>query len=289
MPFRPASLALLACLLVAGCSGGGPASLGGGGGGEGGGGSGEGASVEGVVVTAAIAPLPDATVALVPGGRTATTDARGAFRFAGVEDGDYFLTVTHDGYLAAQTTVEVDAGKPPALVQIVMDADRAVSPYVESYSYQGFLEVSFLVGPLAGSAAGILNEASLSTSYTVASRLPDWVQAEMVWSPTQALATNMLLTLSPQNGSAVQTIAATANGPSPLAVSVDRLQLQEWEVEGGQPLAVSAFVGNNTPEPAPAAGLAAQQPFEFFTHLFYGYAPPDGWRFTADGTPQPPA
>jgi hypothetical protein len=30
------------------------------------------------------------------------------------------------------------------------------------------------------------------------------------------------------------------------------------------------------------------QPVRLFLHSFYGYLPPDGWRFAVDGAPPPP-
>jgi hypothetical protein len=35
-------------------------------------------------------------------------------------------------------------------------------------------------------------------------------------------------------------------------------------------------------------GLAAQQKFDAYTHLFHGYAPPTGWAFGKDGEALPP-
>jgi hypothetical protein len=276
-------------LLLAGCSSAaGPPALGGGdGGGDGPGERGE--RVEGVVVSAAIVPLEGVALALVPGGRAAVSDAGGRFAFDGVAPGEYFVAATRPGYIPAQAVVLVEDGRPPPLVQLVMDADRSLSPYVEGHAYRGYLDVSFRLGPAAGSGGGIFGEPALGTWYTVASRLPDWVQAEMVWSASQGLARNMLLSVSPQNGSAVITVSEDAEGPSPLAVGLGRGLLEEWGLEGGSPLAVSAFVGNNSPPPAPAAGLAVAQGFDLYTHLFYGYLPPEGWRFTAAGTPPPPA
>jgi hypothetical protein len=36
-------------------------------------------------------------------------------------------------------------------------------------------------------------------------------------------------------------------------------------------------------------GATYEQRFELFTHVFYGFEPPVGWRFSADGVPVPPA
>lgn len=249
----------------------------------------DGARVEGVVVSSAIVPLEGAAVALLPAGRTAVSDAEGRFAFEGVPEGEHFVTATREGYIASQTTVSVQGGASPPLVQVVLDADRAVSPYVEAYSFEGYLDFSMNVGPVSGSASGLLGgEPALGTAYTLASRLPDWVQAEMVWTATGATSQNMMLVLSPQNET-LQTVAETSNGPSPLLLGIDRTVLEEWDLQGGELLAVTSYVGNNTPEPAPSAGLAAAQPFEVFTHLFYGYKPPEGWRFSVDGEPRPPA
>jgi hypothetical protein len=277
---RTAALALLAFALAGCASASGPPQ---------GAGSGAGARVEGVAVTAAIVPLANASVALVPGGQTAVTDGEGRFAFDGVPDGEYLVTAARGGYLAAQAGVRVAGGAPsPALVQLVLDSDCGVAPYFEAYAYEGLLDVSARFGPAGASGGGLFGPASLGTGYNLGPRLPDWVQGELVWSATQPLADSLLLTISPQNGSTLQTVAQLVDGPSPLALGFGRDVLEGWDMQPGQPLGLSAFAGNNTPPPGPALGVAAQQPFHLFTHLFYGYAPPAGWRFTADGDALPP-
>lgn len=272
------ALAAAALLLLAGCAAAAPRPA------EG---VSPGAAVEGVIVTGAIVPLQGATVSLAPAGKTAVSDADGRFRFEAVPAGDHFLTATHAGYLPTQAAVTVEDGIAPPLVQLVLDADRATSPYVEAYSFQGYLDLSFHAGDVSGSAGGLFGQPRIGTGFTLASRLPDLAQAEMVWTPTQEMSRALQLTATPQNGSAVQTVQAAADGPSPLLLRVGASVLQGWGMQGGQDLGMGAFVGNNTPPPLPGVGFAMQQPFDLYAHLFYGYLPPDGWRFTSDGAPPP--
>jgi iron complex outermembrane receptor protein len=66
-------------------------------------------SLEGRVADLAKAPLAGLTVQLDPGERKTVTDAAGEFRFTGLPQGAYLLTVTGLGYVPLQETVAVGA------------------------------------------------------------------------------------------------------------------------------------------------------------------------------------
>jgi len=71
-------------------------------------------TVEGTVTGTASAPVEGATVRLLDGATevdTATTDADGGYSFAGVPPGDYTVSVTATGYVAATEDVTVVAGQ----------------------------------------------------------------------------------------------------------------------------------------------------------------------------------
>src|SRR5687768_16775861 len=95
-----AALALLSTVL-AGCSGGqdGEAAIP----------TGPGqAMLRGVVVTAAIVPIPNATVAVEPGGFETTTDGDGEFEVGPLDAGAYSLAVRAQGYAPQRSAVQVE-------------------------------------------------------------------------------------------------------------------------------------------------------------------------------------
>ena len=68
------------------------------------------AIVRGTVLDAkTTAPIADARVAWIEGGRTAQTDAAGRFEFTGVPAGTCTLAISTVGYIFVRRTVEVTA------------------------------------------------------------------------------------------------------------------------------------------------------------------------------------
>lgn len=235
-------------------------------------------AVAGVVVSEAIVPLAGASVGLEPGGLAATTDAEGVFRFSGLEPGSYTLAVSLAGFVAQ--TVAVAAGQ--GLVQVILATDTSATAYVEAYVHDGFMDYS-------ANVAGARTSNNNAPNYTFDGRVPDAIQVEIVWESTQAFGSRMDLTLIANDGGTLLPVAGRADGPSPLMVHLDQATIQEFGFGPDVLLDVAVFVGGEELAPGAGAGLALQQPFRLFTHMFYGYAPPDGWRFSTEGTvPLPP-
>ena len=265
-----AAVAIVAVAFLAGCSDGGgkssevpdepvPAAVG---------------LVEGVVVTPAIAPLPGVALRLDPGERNATTDAAGAFRFEGLDPGVYTLDVSLGGYLPQTVAVETGQG----LVQVVLEPDTASQAFV----HDGFVESSFNV-------AGARSSNSDAPNYTFEEpRLPDLIQVELVWEATQALGERMDLTLIANDGGTVLPVAGRGEGTSPLIVTLDSATIAEFGFGPDVDLDLAVFVGQEPVAGDSGAGASLQQRFTLFTHMFYGYLPPTGWSFTADGEAPPP-
>lgn len=236
-------------------------------------------SIEGVVVSQAIAPLPGATVGLSPGNATATTGADGAFRFGGLAPGSYTLLASLEGYVP----VTVAAATGDALVHVVLEPDTAALRYVESYAHEGFVETSV-------NLAGVRSSNTVAPNFTFEGRLPDFVQVEMAWTSTQALGDEMDLTLVRNDGGTLVPDVGHAEGPSPLAVSLDAAAIRDPELGFGPGIVLDLFIfaGEGEVAGGAGAGAAVQQPFMVFTHVFHGYAPPEGWLFTRDGEAPPP-
>jgi hypothetical protein len=125
-------------------------------------------------------------------------------------------------------------------------------------------------------------------------RVPDWLQGEMVWESTQSVSPYMNMRLDIEQ---VQTFlidnSTSKTGASPLLVVYNPDYVRAWGLGVNHTLALEAFHGG-IPAACDAAaqtcfvGMALEQRFTYIIHLFYGYKPPEGWRFTADGEALPP-
>lgn len=314
----PAALLLVA--LLAGCLGGG------GGGGDGGGGTDvpelvatdSTGVIRAVVVDEAIRPVAGAKVEVTQGGAALQTKESDGSGFAGFQDlrpGTYFLQVSKFGFLDAQQSVEVVAGVPdPAVAKVQLVARTGDLPFYQEYKIEAFLECSASAGnwcfianyypclvmttvgqPCLGN---LTNDNSFFDIPLEPGRTPDWLQGEMVWESTQAAFTYMNWRFDIDDP-ATPTIddLEEATGPSPLLVVYPHDDMVEFGLTFNSTLAVEAFhagsptVCDNDPSGdtlCVATGAAVEQRFSYIIHVFYGYTPPEGWRFSTDGTvPQP--
>jgi hypothetical protein len=128
-------------------------------------------------------------------------------------------------------------------------------------------------------------------------RVPDWLQAELVWQSTQAAIPYMTLRADIDCAcNATIDNATSATGASPVLVVVPPGNMTQWHLGVKDSLALEVFPGSppevcavDVPEITLCSlGASLQQRFTYYVHVFYGYTPPAGWRFTTDGTVPPP-
>ncbi len=243
----------------------------------------------GVVVDQTITPVEGALVTLLGAGQNITTDEKGRFGIDGLDAGTYRIQVTHPGHLPKETHGIVTAGEdaPPLLtIQI-----RAVSPnwWIEAFQIAGALESG---GALAVAGDNVTSFACC-TDYFWNTELtrgsPEWIQSEAIWESNVRTADRMRLTHSSGETCVNGTLASACaldvyhekDGVSPLilATPADRV-----EITSEQQLIVSLFSGQEGVPEVVEAGLAVEQPFEMFVHVFYGFAPEDDWSFIHDGS-----
>ena len=267
--------------------------------------------IRGVVVDDAIRPIMGATISLQGdlARETVSTDL-GTFGFEGLPAGTYFLTVSKAGYFDAQQDAEVVAGvAEPRIVKVQLLVDAANQPYVETYVFSGFIECMTpnvaLCGLVNDLAASNLTQDNNQVVYPLA-KVPDWVQTEMVWDSTQAAGGKMSVMYSYHNGcddAAGLYCDHEASGASPLLLVANRTVIDTIGLGTEEDLYIRTFTEAvegtrhclpEVPEVGTActgsAGLTLEQSFEYYTHVFYGYQPPEGWRFSSgDPVPQPEA
>jgi hypothetical protein len=239
------------------------------------------ASVHGIVVSAAIVPLDGVALRLEPGGRLLTTGPDGAFAFDGLEAGAYTIEAGKPGY--RNVTIPVQAAAEGPVVKLVLDPDSRLGAYYDAYTFDGFVDSSFNVIVARG------NNARSSPNYTIGERAPDLIQMELVWESTQSLGDNLNLTAIANDGGAAVPDFAWADGPSPLLLAIDSTVIQENKLGPKVFLDLAVFAGQEPVAADKGAGLTLNQPYRLITHMFYGYLPPDGWRFTSDGDPPSPS
>ena len=235
-------------------------------------------SIEGVVVSPAIVPMPGVALRLEPAGLDAVSDDAGLFSFHGLREGSYTLEASRDGYVA--TTLPVEAGGP--LLKVILEPDPQVGTYVESYVFDGFVDysVNLFVGRTSGASA---------PNFTFGQRMPELIQMELVWESTQSFGERLDLTAIAETGNVTRPAAGHAEGPSPLLLAINSTAIAEYHLGPEVPLTMAVFAGQEPVAEGRGYGVVVSQSYRLVTHMFYGSLPPVGWRFTADGEPPGPA
>lgn len=277
--------------------------------------------IRGVVVDEAIRPLPNVTVqASGPGGAsaTATTGEDGFFGLQGLAPGNWFLAASKVAYESSQVGVEVVAGlDSPPIAKIQMVFVPGAVPFQVLIHYEGFLEcavpganVCFILNfypclvqqaagqPCSGNVTNDNSVFQIHEQILSFQRNPDWTQAELVWESTQAVTDWLRIRMSansPDDGSGIDERNLVVSGPSPLMASLNASVNEEWELGVAEGLALESFAAGNDmlcglPNVGvnPCQGVTLNQRVDFYFHFFFGYAPPEGWRFSADGDVPPP-
>lgn len=255
--------------------------------------------VRGIVFDDSIVPLPDVLVTLrLPDGTDQATRSRedGAFGFEDLEPGTYFLRATHLGYVPTQQSVDVVAGEDePDMVRLRMERDpEAVAPYAVTYVFEGFIECSSPVFAACGfvtdvgELGGVDNATAEDSQVRYALEgVPTWVQSEMVWDPTNELGRRLALLYSWDCGDTFL-CDHDAYGESPLLLAADPEAIAEIGLGNSTELYIRVF-SDGLEESDGLAGATLEQAITIYSTVFYGYAPPEGWRFTeTQDEPEPP-
>ncbi len=259
--------------------------------------------IRGIVVDGSVVPIVGATITVSGLERSTTSNENGAFGFADLPPGTYFLQVLQPGYAPAQSSVDVKAGvNDPPIVKVQLQRDASTSPYNSAYQFRGFMKCSLSYIALCGVSPESTGDKFLATFEL--NGAPTWLNMESVWDGTQPTGDQMNLNMG-RTPAGPATTCCTAQGPSPLLVQANETVILEsgigvegdligrmfsWEMEGtgiddhtGQCVYVVLTTYCQGP------GVALEQEFELFVHAFYHYAPPEDWRFTSQpDVPAPP-
>jgi hypothetical protein len=164
----------------------------------------------------------------------------------------------------------------------------------------------------------------LTGFFTDLQRIPDWLQMEAAGESTQSFSSSMAIRFAATNQSewdqfSYGPVLANVHGPSPLIASVPGLGVAEGddylanqtvleESEIGLTRGMTTELFHGAPDAAPGEleqctpdspigkgcwsnqflGVAANQRITILYMAFYGYRPPPGWTYTAEGEMPPP-
>lgn len=266
--------------------------------------------IRGIVVDDAIRPISAAIVTLngeAP--QTVTTTNDGAFGFDDLAPGTYFISVSKAGYFDAQQSAEVVAGvaEPPIVKALLARDTSFVAPYVEAFVLEGYIECGVTTPVIAGAVCSFGTIVGLDITndkfnqFIPVSKVPGWIQHELIWEATQSTGNqfNLAARTSTQgqneNGSYESGIKGKI-GVSPVLIQVNATEIEDEEIGlEGLGLAPAIFSGGmeGTGVCTPVrclfgTGATISQKFNLYTHVFYGYQPPESWRFSEEGTVPPP-
>ncbi len=266
--------------------------------------------LRGVVVDEVIQPEPGVDVVLMPGNLRNVTDSEGRFAFSVPGSGVYTVTASKSGFSATSiiATYDMDASES---VTIVLPADPADQAFVSTYKFSGMFECG--VFPVACSNINIATWVVLCSygiclgNLTTDSALflqwldapPLHLQSELVWDSTQPLGDSLGFAIGGATEEQLSTGGATTNnytfGGSPLMLTVGGADLVESQIGVDRALLTQVVSAPASDIPGGCVfynpcgpGVQLMQPFETFTHAFYGFIPELGWRFTNDGAPDTP-
>lgn len=266
----------------------------------------EGVPLRGVIVDATVQPLAGVTVLAQPGELTTTTDADGNFLLDVPDLGVYTLTASKDGYHASTTVVTLRGDDAPAKVVLYADPDDVA--YASEYVFKGYFECGGGVDDITCSNVNIATWVVLGIGNVTTDRSlflqwiegpPTALQTELVWRSTQSLGDRLTFAIGGATEEQLSTGQATTHnytyGPSALMLTIPQPELAESGIGNDRALLTQVLPAPFQDVPGGCViydpcgpGLQLMQPFETFTHAFYGFAPASDWRFSEDGSPVPP-
>lgn len=242
--------------------------------------------MRGVVFDGAIIPLQGVTVTEA-GGAEATTDDQGRWVLTGFDASTYVLTFSKPGYAQVQAAAEVvETGDAPIL-KVQMAILPGTEPFVEVMQWNGHIECSWFLANVFYTGCGIGDVVGdQSRRFDMINARPHFVQSELDWTPTQVAGSNLCMRHYASSGIGGD-ILGDVCGANPLTFHINETKVEEVGIGNTRGIERVVWVASLTQE-APVAGVAIDQPFVIYTHLFFNFQPDDGWTFLANGPPTVP-
>ena len=261
--------------------------------------------LRGVVVDAAVLPVPGVLVTIQGLGITSETDDNGLFGFDGLEAGAYFLELSKLGYTSVQANADVVAGEDqPPIVKVRMLRDLSYQPFASTIYHKGYYQCGLAFVVVCGAPNNLADQQvtdDTSTHTFYFETRPTFVQTEMVWDTTQTVSPDLRLEVETLDaGCEGGSLINNTLGPSPLRIIADEAVLNERAVGGPDcGLYHSVFAGDMleqahcsvwvVPLVKCGVGFSIEQSFEWFITEFHGFLPDEDWWYIVDGAPVVPS
>jgi hypothetical protein len=267
-------------------------------------------SLRGVVVDEAIRPVAAAMVSVpaLPGLAPVPSGEDGLFEIAGLAPGVILIQVAKEGYLAAVVQAEVAADGAGDLVQVQLARDAEAAPYAVVESFEGFIDCGVGSSAVFGFTFACQNTAQAAFPvlcngsppvpptgvclptvdpylYPQSTGNMSMVQTELVWTPSSAGSSDLLLLTQvlDANGQVVPYAGSSVSGPSYLVSRLNATQLQEFGLTSGNHIGLFVSVGPTQP-----ANVVVQQSYRIVHTTAYRFEFEQDWTFVEDGAPLPP-
>ncbi len=246
--------------------------------------------LRGVVINSAIVPVAGALVSLANSEAKQTTDANGAFVFADLEPGLYFVQVSKPGWSSAQASADVVADEDePTPLKVIIDRLPGTEPRAETVRYEGFISCSFGTPANYGSCA--VGQEESPEVYADFQGVPSAVQTELIWDSTQPSGDWLYVVQGvckcdggvPDVGQG--RFDEVPDAQSPYVARANQTFLREWKAGAeSQQVVVSVSASGPEPDTTNGSGIALNQAFEVYITIFYNLPEPDpAWTFYANG------
>lgn len=243
--------------------------------------------IRGIVIDKTIVPIAGVNVTLVGTSTTTFTDAEGRFTFASIDPGNYFLDFTKAGFAPIQTSAEVLADVDPQILKLQMNRLPGAEPMVIPMQWNGFMACSWYIATAFFTGCGLGQQLDDdSRSFDMIDRVPTFIQTELQWSHTQPAGRKLCMRQYASSGIGGDMLGDVC-GESPLAMQLEYAKIEETGIGNTRGLERVVWVASWTDE-APTAGIAIDQDFVVYTHLFHNFLPVEGWMFVNDGAPPEP-
>jgi hypothetical protein len=230
---------------------------------------------------------------------------------------------------AQQSTQVVAGVAEPAIVKVLLEADPSTTPYVEVQHLDGFIQCSVrpgFIGLQCGLTDEDIVNAEYPFARVPEFIQSEMVwESTQAFGDELSLAIRCLPGGDPVGRCPDGQLTITrAEGKSPQVARINRTAVDNWTLgPEGDPMSISVFAFgrsdldvydeetvDDAQEPVtgkpcldwmgtlfPAGtcirmtgpGFIVNQKFDVYTHIFYGYAPPEAWQFSVDGDPPAPA
>ncbi|MEK6985976.1 MAG: carboxypeptidase-like regulatory domain-containing protein [Candidatus Thermoplasmatota archaeon] len=246
--------------------------------------------IRGLVLTPGLVPVKGAIVELPTFAPNQTTDDNGAFVFADLEPGTYFLKVSKPGWTTLQQSADVAANDPePAILKIAIERIPGAEPRALTLRLNGYISCSIGL-PVTFLDCNTIEEQMSRLHFGIEGK-PDWIQTEILWQSSQPTGDWLYVIQGlcsceggiPDVGGA--RFNETAEARSLHVARASPGFLKEHEVGSAEAKELVIDVSASGPEPATTngSGIALSQKFEVFATFFYNLDPDPAWTFVEDG------